>query len=144
MSSSHYTTKYDDRWHNICFESLQWQVIFTKFLLMKKVITVTVNNTKSSCLYDFNSTGEFPGIYIALCYGTVDCGRKRARKTWVGSNVTSTMYPPFQGSFSMSGERIMLHEGAFHIPLSTVLYSLVKTLNKPHFKDPYWSPLMNV
>lgn len=44
-----------------------------KLLLMKKAITVSVNNTKGSCLYDYNSTGKFPGVYTALCYGTVDC-----------------------------------------------------------------------
>lgn len=72
MSSLHYTTKYDERCQNTSFESLHSQVKFTKFLLMKKVIIITVNNTKGSCLYDFNSTGEFPGVYTALCYGIVD------------------------------------------------------------------------
>lgn len=37
-----------------------------------KVITVTVNNTRSPCLYDFNSTDEFPAVCTALCYDTVD------------------------------------------------------------------------
>lgn len=43
-----------------------------KFFLMKKAIIVSVNNTKSSNLYDYNSTGKFPEDYTALCYGTVD------------------------------------------------------------------------
>lgn len=72
MSFSHYTTKYDERCRNNSFELLHWQVKFTKFLLLKRVITITVNNTKDSCIYNFYSTGEFPGVYIALCYGIVD------------------------------------------------------------------------
>lgn len=102
------------------------------FFLIQKVIRVTVSNTKDSCLYDLNSTGEFTRLYTALCYGIVDWEERGQGKP----ELAVMSLQPFQGSFSTSVEgKAVLHKGAFHIAAPTVTYSLVKILKKPHFKD---------
>lgn len=101
-----------------------------KFLLIKKVITVTIKNTKGSCLYDLNSTGEFTGLYTALCYGIVDWEERGQGKP----ELAVMSLQPFQGSFSTSVERkAVLHEAAFHIAVLTVMYSTCKNTKETPF-----------